>query len=117
MRHVLAGVVVLVVAAWTSADAGDAPAQPAEMRVKVIHAMTGAPMAGVLVGGSSQGGKEFKLTTDERGECRIALDPATKDVHFFYQKENFVEGLESFGGNEGRSIPKEFTVKLQPGVR
>ena len=93
------------------------PSAARELRVRVVDAVTGEPVAGVHGSYTLDNSQSKMFEFDERGEFRIPLQPDTRWAYFFYRKEGFVERFVEFGRSENEPpIPAAYTARLTAGL-
>ena len=96
-----------------------------ELRLRVIDAATGNPLAGVRIkaGEISSHQSSGELRTDAHGECVVRTSRQIEGDFYFrmiVRHEGYVSALVSwsrFQMDDSSDIPAEYTVRLQPGIR
>ncbi|MDB5910750.1 MAG: resA 1 [Massilia sp.] len=115
----------MAAAAPATAPAATQPAKDAEgrqrvLRLKFVDATSGEPLAGVHGNywpDNQNGQKDARYTSDAQGECDLTFTATARPVGFFYQKDNFVEGLLTLGGEFGAApLTDTYTLRMQHGL-
>src|SRR5438309_10254714 len=92
----IAAIGAVLLASWAVAAPQTQPGGR-ELRLRIVHAGTGKPLPGIQ-GEFSLDNREGKpFTADERGECRLPVDPGTRSLWILCREQNFVEQITGFG--------------------
>ncbi|MBL9137554.1 MAG: sigma-70 family RNA polymerase sigma factor [Verrucomicrobiales bacterium] len=94
--------------------------KPTELRLTLLAADTGRPVAGVPVEYRGWEGEHFtrhRLESDAAGLCEVPLESGTTHLELTTRRDGFSDTCLEWWPERGQAIPSDYTVRLTRPVR